>query len=68
MRRLREGGEVRGVLGRARSHMRRNAIAYLALWLTLAGGSAYAATQIAANSVGTKQRLLFSWRPPPNEN
>jgi hypothetical protein len=35
--------------------MRRNAIAYLALWLALAGGSAYAATQIAANSVGTKQ-------------
>jgi hypothetical protein len=35
--------------------MRRNAIAYLALWLALAGGSAYAATQIGANSVGTKQ-------------
>jgi hypothetical protein len=35
--------------------MRRNAIAYLALWLTLGGGSAYAATQLAANSVGTKQ-------------
>jgi hypothetical protein len=55
MRRLREGGKVRGALRRARSHMRRNAIAYLALWLALAGGSAYAATQIAANSVGTKQ-------------
>jgi len=40
---------------RARSHLRRNAIAYLALWLALAGGSAYAATQIAANSVGTNQ-------------
>jgi hypothetical protein len=55
MRRLREGTEVRGVLGRALSHMRRNAIAYLALWFALAGGSAYAATQIAANSVGTNQ-------------
>ena len=40
---------------RARSHMRRNAIAYLALWLTLGGGSAYAATQLDANSVGTMQ-------------
>ncbi len=40
---------------RARSHIRRNAIAYLALWLTLGGGSAYAATQLAANSVGTMQ-------------
>jgi hypothetical protein len=40
---------------RASSHMRRNAIAYLALWLTLGGGSAYAATQLAPNSVGTMQ-------------
>jgi hypothetical protein len=55
MRRLREGGNVRRVLRRAGSHMRRNAIAYLALWLSLAGGSAYAATQLAANSVGTQQ-------------
>lgn len=55
MRRLREGGNVRRVLRRARSHMGRNAIAYLALWLSLAGGSAYAATQLGANSVGTKQ-------------
>jgi hypothetical protein len=55
MRRLREGGKARRVLRRACSHMRRNAIAYLALWLALAGGSAYAATQLAANSVGTKQ-------------
>jgi hypothetical protein len=55
MRRLREGGKARGALGRALSHLRRNAIAYLALWLALAGGSAYAASQLPTNSVGTKQ-------------
>jgi hypothetical protein len=50
-----EGGEVRRALRRARSHVQRNAIAYLALWVALSGGSAYAATELAANSVGTKQ-------------
>jgi hypothetical protein len=55
MRQQSEGGKVRRVLRRARSHTRRNAIAYLALWVALSGGSAYAATELAANSVGTKQ-------------
>jgi hypothetical protein len=55
MRRLPEGGKRRRVLRRACSHMRRNAVAYLALWIALGSGSAYAATQLAANSVGTNQ-------------
>jgi len=58
MRRLPEGGQGGRALRRACSHLRRNAIAYLALWLTLGGGSAYAATQLAANSVGTNQLKL----------
>jgi hypothetical protein len=36
------------------THIRRNAIAYLALFLAL-GGSSYAALRLPANSVGTKQ-------------
>jgi hypothetical protein len=43
------------MIGMILSHARRNAVAYVALWLALAGGSAYAATQIPANSVGTKE-------------
>jgi hypothetical protein len=50
-----QGDLMSDTIRRARSHLRRNAIAYLALWLTLTGGSAYAATQLAANSVGTTQ-------------
>jgi hypothetical protein len=50
-----QGELMSDTIRRARSHMGRNAIAYLALWLTLTGGSAYAATQLAANSVGTTQ-------------
>jgi hypothetical protein len=50
-----QGDLMSDPIRRARSHLRRNAIAYLALWLTLGGGSAYAATQLAANSVGTMQ-------------
>jgi hypothetical protein len=50
-----QGDLMSDPIRRTRSHLRRNAIAYLALWLTLGGGSAYAATQLGANSVGTMQ-------------
>lgn len=36
-------------------HLRRNAIAYLALFLALGTGGAYAASDLARNSVGTAQ-------------
>jgi hypothetical protein len=41
-------------LGRFLAHVRRNVIAYLALFVAL-GGTGYAASQLPDNSVGTKQ-------------
>lgn len=37
------------------THLRRNAIAYLSLFFALGSGTAWAASQLPANSVGTKQ-------------
>ena len=38
-----------------RGHIRRHAVAYLALAVAISGGTAYAATTLPANSVGTAQ-------------
>jgi hypothetical protein len=47
------GSEHQG-MNRLRSHIRGNAVAYLALFVAL-GGTGYAATNLPANSVGNRQ-------------
>lgn len=45
----------RGIGHAAAEHLRRHVVAYLALFLVLAGGTAFAASQLPKHSVGTKQ-------------
>ena len=49
-------------MNRIVSHLRGNAVAYLALFVAL-GGSSYAAFTLPANSVGTKQLRNHSITP-----